>query len=105
MHQTGQRPQNDHSKEPQNDENHQHAIFLSGHSNDEIRMRIGQGPFHGAFTGAHTKQAALLNGIGRISKLGIRVHVCRHIAVNAPREMLAVIIGDEAGQNCCGGHG
>jgi hypothetical protein len=59
-----QRAQADRGVEHDDERHQQEAVFLGGHGDDEIGMRIGQLPFHLPLAHAHAEQPALLDGRG-----------------------------------------
>jgi hypothetical protein len=93
-HQPDQRAHHDHGIKRQDQQDQDQPVFLGRDGDDEIGMGIGQRPFHLPLAHADAEEAALLDGVGGIAKLGARVDVGRQEAVDPAGEMLGRAIGD-----------
>ena len=71
-------------------------VFLGGDGDDEVGVGVGQRPFHRAVADADAEEAALLDGVGGIADLGARIDLRGEEAVDAPGDVLGVVVGEPA---------
>ena len=95
-HQPEQRAHDDRHVERHDDDAEDQPELLGGDRDDEVGVRVRQRPLHRAVADADPEKAALLDRAGRIADLGARIDLGREEAVDAPRDVLGVVVGEPA---------
>ena len=94
--QAQERADDDGAVERDDDDAEDEAVFLGRDGDDEVGMRVGQGPLHRALADADAEEAALLDGVGGVADLGAGVDLGGEEAVDAAGEVLGSVVGEPA---------